>query len=284
MASFTLANIILFMFDFFKRKPSPKPASRAVVTSDPEVDALRAEVAAKQWRAAELEADLMESRESLAAFQREFEARLGPYLQRAAQLQEQIRAARKAAFRKLWEASRFAPRFVDVEEQFQKAWQQTDTGAPPPPPPPTTPDTEAQIKTLYRELAKRYHPDLAATEDERQWRTPRMAAVNAAYAARDVVLLQKLAAAKDEAEAPEPQIDSREALIIHLRHESQRLDELIERLEKEFDELTSSPALEMQLEASMAKRAGRDLIGQAVLELQRELGGLERELRELNNR
>lgn len=272
------------MFDFFKRKPAAKPASRAVVTSDPKADSLRAEVAAKQWRAAELEADLMESRESLAAFQREFEARLGPYLQRAAQLQEQIKAARKAAFRKLWEASRFAPRFVDVEEQFQKAWQQTDTGAPPPPPPPTTPDTEAQIKTLYRELAKRYHPDLAATEDERQWRTPRMAAVNAAYAARDVVLLQKLAAAKDEAEAPEPQIDSREALIIHLRHESQRLDELIERLEKEFDELTSSPALEMQLEASMAKRTGRDLIGEAVAELQRELGELERELRELNNR
>jgi len=87
------------MFDFFKRKPAAKPASRAVVTSDPKADSLRAEVAAKQWRAAELEADLMESRESLAAFQREFEARLGPYLQRAAQLQEQIKAARKAAFR-----------------------------------------------------------------------------------------------------------------------------------------------------------------------------------------
>jgi hypothetical protein len=73
-------------------------------------------------------------------------------------------------------------------------------------------------------------------------------------------------------------------LITSLQRESQRLDELIERLEKEFDELTSSPALEMQLEASMAKRTGRDLIGEAVAELQRELGELERELRELNNR
>jgi len=61
------------MFDFFKRKPSAKPASRALIVADPELEQLRSQVAARQTQAAELEADLMESRESLAAFQREFE-------------------------------------------------------------------------------------------------------------------------------------------------------------------------------------------------------------------
>jgi hypothetical protein len=54
---------------------------------------------------------------------------------------------------------------------------------------------------------------------------------------------------------------------------------LIENLEREFDELANSPALQMQLNASMARRPGRDLIGEAVAELQREAGELERELK-----
>ena len=271
------------MFDFFKRKPSAKPASvsRAIMTADPEVDRLRAEVAAKQTQAAGLEADLMESRESLAAFQREFQARLGPFIARVNELQEQVKTARRAVLRQMWEANRFAPKFVDVEEQFRTAW--TETEPPPPPPPPTSPNAEAQIKALYRELAKRYHPDLAATDAEREWRTPRMAAVNAIYAARDLAALQKLAAQKDDVAMPAPKIDSRAALITSLQREIERLDELIEKLERDFDELTNSPALQMQLNASMAKRARRDLIGEAAAELQKEIRELEKELKEITN-
>jgi hypothetical protein len=263
------------MFGLFKKKPS-QPPNRGLISSDPEVDALRAEVGKRQAQAAELETDLMESRESLAAFQREFEARLGPPLRRVADLQAQLKAARQAAMRRVWEERR-APRFVDVEEQFRTAWTETDTGVPPPPPPPVTADTEVQIKALYRDLAKRYHPDLAATEEERAWRTPRMAEVNVAYAARDLAALQRLASMPD-APAPAAQ-SSRESLIAQLRREIDRLDELIERLEREFDELANTPALQMQLDASMGKRAGRDLIGEAVADLQREIRELERELR-----
>jgi len=272
------------MFDFFKRKPqtqSTKPGSRALIVSDPEVERLRAEVAAKQARAAELEADLVESRESLAAFQRLFESRLRPLTIRLALLQDQVKAARRAKLRQAWEAYQFAGKYVDVEDQFRTAWTQTETGAPPPPPPPTSASVEAQIKLLYRELAKRYHPDLAATDEEREWRTPRMAAVNAAYAARDLAMLERIAASKDDVSAPAPKIDSREALIASLRRESERLDELIEKLERDFEELTNSPALQMQLEASMARRAGRDMIGEAAAELQKEIRELERELKEL---
>jgi hypothetical protein len=269
------------MFNLFKRKPSTQSASRALASSDPEVERLRAEVGAKQARAAELEADLMESRESLAAFQREYEARLGPYLKRVSELQDQLRAARREAVRRLWEASRFGGKFVDVEDQFRQAWTQTDSGAPPPPPPPTPANVEAEVKALYRELAKRYHPDLAATGEERQWRTPRMAAVNAAYAARDLAALQKLAAMQDDASAPQSQIDSREALLASLRREGERLDALIERLEREFDALANSPALSMQLDVSMGRRAGRDLMAETVVELQKEIAQLEKELREV---
>lgn len=265
------------MFDFFKRKPVAKQTSRAVVSADPELDRWRAEVSRRQGQAAELEADLMESRESLAAFQREFEARLGPPMQRVNELHERLQSARRAAMQRMWAESRYGSKFVDVEEQFRTAWTQTDTGAPPPPPPKVTPNVESDIKALYRELAKRFHPDLAATEEERAWRTPRMAVINAAYAARDLATLQKFAAMEDR--DFEAKVDSREALLESLRRECERLDELIENLEREFDELANSPALQMQLNASMAKRSGRDLIGEAVKELEREAEGLERELK-----
>ena len=264
------------MFDFFKRKPAAASDLRVRVDRDPELERLRSALAAKQNRAAELEADLIESRDSLAALQREFEARLGPYLRRVAELQAQLQASRRATLRQMWEAQSFAPKYVDVDEQFRTAWTQTDTGTLPPPPPPTSAEADSQLKALYRELAKRYHPDLAATDEERQWRTPRMAEVNAAYAARDLAALQKLAAARDE--RPAPTLDSREAALAWLQHENRRLDELIERLESEFDALTNSPALQMQLEVSMARRGGRDLFGEAIGDLQREIEQLESEL------
>lgn len=269
------------MFNFFKRKTVAKENSRAVVSADPELDRWRAEVSNRQTKAAELEADLMESRESLAAFQREFEARLGPAIQRVNELQARLKEAQRAALQRVWDAgaSRFDSKFVDVEEQFRAAWTQTDSGAPPPPPPSVTPTVDSEIKALYRELAKRFHPDLAANEAERQWRTPRMAEVNVAYAARDLATLQKFAALEDE--AFESKTESREALLASLRRECDRLDELIEKLEREFDELANSPALQMQLNTSMARRAGRDLIGAAVAELQKEAEELERELREI---
>lgn len=98
-----------------------------------------------------------------------------------------------------------------------------------------------------------------------------------AYAARDLATLQKFAALEDE--AFESKTESGEALLASLRHECDRLDELIEKLEREFDELANSPALQMQLNASMARRAGRDLIGVAVKALEREAAGLESELK-----
>jgi len=262
----------------FRRKPPP---SRAVASADPEVDRLRAEVAEKQARAAGLQADLVDSQEALAEFQREFDARVGLHARRVVELRAALEEARRAAFQRLWEAQPDATPYVDVAEQFRRAWQHTPTGEPPPPPPPTTGDELSRLKALYRELARRLHPDLAATEAERDWRTPRMALVNAAYAARDLAALEALAAQGDDPSRPAPVLDSRAALLASLQRESARLDELIERLERELDELTYSPALKLQLDVKLARRAGRDLLGETEADLLAERATLEAELRRL---
>ncbi len=59
-------------------------------------------------------------------------------------------------------------------------------------PTPTPHDKEAE-KRLYRELARRFHPDLATSAFERSYRTTIMAAINNAYTAGDSEALYDLA-------------------------------------------------------------------------------------------
>lgn len=73
----------------------------------------------------------------------------------------------------------------------------TLTPAADPPPDKTT------EKRLYRELARRFHPDLAAGSGERAYRTAIMAAVNAAYSSHDIQALRDLAGELDPATVAE---------------------------------------------------------------------------------
>jgi chromosome segregation ATPase len=59
--------------------------------------------------------------------------------------------------------------------------------------PTPTPHDKAAEKRLYRELARRFHPDLAETTVELAYRTAVMTAVNAAYSAGDTQTLYDLA-------------------------------------------------------------------------------------------
>lgn len=59
--------------------------------------------------------------------------------------------------------------------------------------PTDTPHDKAAEKRLYRELARRFHPDLANSAAELAYRTSVMTAVNAAYSAGDTPVLYDLA-------------------------------------------------------------------------------------------
>jgi hypothetical protein len=59
--------------------------------------------------------------------------------------------------------------------------------------PTPTPRDKAAEKRLYRELARRFHPDLAEGAAELAYRTSMMTAVNAAYSAGDAQALYDLA-------------------------------------------------------------------------------------------
>jgi len=94
-------------------------------------------------------------------------------------------------------------------------------------------ETAEEVRRLYRELARRHHPDLARTEEERRQCEPLMQRVNAAMYERDLEALRALAR---EAEAADPAFEARsigEKLVWAIR-EVARLAEVIIGLETEL--------------------------------------------------
>lgn len=122
--------------------------------------------------------------------------------------------------------------------------------------------TETALKSLYRELAKRFHPDLARTELERQQLEVVMKRINAAFHERDVNSLQSL---KNEAEIEDASFESRsigEKLVWAIR-EMSRLDDLIVTITSEIATLQTS---------DLASLWQRHQAGEGVLEqLERDL-------------
>lgn len=100
-------------------------------------------------------------------------------------------------------------------------------------------ETEAEVLRLYRELAKRHHPDLARSAAERERRAELMLRVNVAYRDRDLATLQSifLEVQLDSPLSPEELCRQR---LSWTRHEIARLDREIRAVEMRIEILTGT--------------------------------------------
>ena len=264
---------------FWKRKPRPpKPPA------DPELADLQAALSERQEKVASLELDLLNSRLEMAEFNAELERRLGHYQRRLETLTAEIAEARRLSARRiLWGDRAASPDLPDDSvAQYQRVWGVGPAPDLPPPPSAPAPDTatDAELKRLYRLLAKRLHPDLTTDPIEKERRAGLMAEVNAAYAARDLPTLRRLAETPDAAAepAPPPRPPTRAETLAALRAEIERLDALALDLEQQLDTLAATPAVQLKLEATFARRAGRDLMAEMAADLQADIRRAEAEL------
>lgn len=244
--------------------------------------ALEAELHQKQAQIALLEADLAALEAELIAFKADYDRVVQP----AATKLEAARAAveqleREIFLRSLAEDSRSRdaawtppPNYVSVEEQYRRVWQAQaapsprDVNAPHlkelPERPKANADPrskEAQLKQLYRQLVRRYHPDLAA-EHDRAARNQLMVLINDAYAQHDLTALQLVAQHLDAGHVDETLIDVTAPLAaLHLRALQTALGEADQRLatlEREHHNLLHSDLMDLKLEVKLAQAAGRD--------------------------
>lgn len=97
----------------------------------------------------------------------------------------------------------------------------------------------AALKSVYRELVKRFHPDLARTEVERQQREAVMKRINAAFHERDVGQLRSLL---DETEIEDAAFEFRSTAdkLVWAIRELSRLDGVIADMTGEIETLKAS--------------------------------------------
>ena len=103
-----------------------------------------------------------------------------------------------------------------------------------------------------------------------------MAAVNAAYEGQDLNALLELQQRPDR--PPQKLPRSREEILAEMAAEVLRLDQLIAKLNRQLDELSSSTLVQIQLDVSMARQSGQDLLGQIAKDLELEIAQARAEL------
>lgn len=118
-------------------------------------------------------------------------------------------------------------------------------------------DETAVLKKLYRDLARRFHPDMAVDAEDREYRTQLMMAINAAYAAGDIDRLRELAEEPDAADRIEyAQTDKQ--LAEALQKELGRLQRRLQEIEREMARLERHQSMKMMRQMEQAEGNGRD--------------------------
>lgn len=128
----------------------------------------------------------------------------------------------------------------------------------------------ASLKQLYRQLARRFHPDLALDEADRAYRTGIMKAINAAYATGDLTRLKKLVQEPDSADRLEyAHTDQQlvQAMYIELTRCHRRLKEIKEELAR----LETHKSARLMRRAERAAAEKRDLLAELYREIQDEI-------------
>lgn len=236
---------------------------------------LRRQIAALETEIIERQAEVVDLRAELAAFQTRYEVQLGGKLRRLEAVDAEIERCRAALHQHgQWgrgglPLTRDGEPYVPVGEQYRRTWAD-----PPPPGPTLAPLSSAApvpaIRDLYRALCRRFHPDLAQEEGERAWRNDVMVAVNAAYAARDLAQLRAIAARPPRAAPlrPPAAAPSPEAVVTALAERLAHLRRTLRQIEGEIEQLAHSPLIELSVDVKLAAAQGRDLLAEMAADVE----------------
>lgn len=238
-----------------------------------ELAALRLMLVKARHALIEAEAELAETQATVHAFRIEFRRRIGSLVDAVQALQDEMRTylARLSLLRRAREEG---ISFEEAEAYWEAEQAAEEDGDEPVPV--LDADDAAELKRLYRQLARRFHPDFAVNPTDRAYRTNIMAAVNDAYAARNVAELQELL--DSPYASPNPSVHQSEAQVIQtLRSELARCQQRLREIQKELEALREQHVGRLAADAAEAQAQGRDLLDEIAAELEVKLERLSAE-------
>lgn len=208
----------------------------AQATDELKYEACLAAIAVRKKRLAELEAELRTVREALIHFEAVCHARVGDLLEQLRDVAEAIARLERRLDPAL--PDDLDPSFLDDEfarstEGFTADYQQQPAEREKRSRRRLVATDEADAKRMYKDLARRFHPDLALSDEDRREREAMMQSVNEAYRARDLAELRSLYV---RAEAADPSFGDRPIAerLAWARAELSRLNGMVDQVGEEL--------------------------------------------------
>lgn len=136
----------------------------------------------------------------------------------------------------------------------------------------------ASLKSLYREVAKRVHPDLAADESDRRKRELLMKRANDAYQRGDHDALRRIL--EDYEASPESvQGGDLAANVLRVTRQITRINTRLSQIDLEIGKLTTSDIGKLKSRSDAAFTAGEDLLAEMAADLRTRIEVAQRDLR-----
>jgi len=213
----------------------------------------RERLAAVRAALAEREADVAQTRSQLKAFEGRYLRRVGVLYAELDEIWARI-TEREVDVYKSESARRRAQeareRAQETHEAAFGAEQQAEEFDPSP-----------SLKTLFREVAKRIHPDFASDEEEQKHFTLLMMRANQAYSRGDGETLQRLL--DDHLEVNAAVADEGDGVVLlRLARQIEHAERDIGALDGEQATLLGSEIGQLYADAEVAEREGRDLLAE----------------------
>ena len=131
-------------------------------------------------------------------------------------------------------------------------------------------DPSPSLKTLFREVAKRIHPDFASDEAEQKHFTLLMARANQAYSCGDAETLQRLL--DDHLEVNASVADEGDSLVLlRLVRQIQHAERDVAALDREHEMLLGSEIGQLYTDAETASHEDRDLLAELAASLRERI-------------
>jgi hypothetical protein len=125
----------------------------------------------------------------------------------------------------------------------------------------------ADLKSLFREAAKRIHPDFAKDEADRELRTRLMVQVNEAYSQGDADALQRIL--DDFGNSPESvQGEGVGAELVRIIRQIHQAKKNIAAIGQELESLRASEIAQLKQDVETAEKEGRDLLAELASSVQ----------------
>jgi len=246
-----------------------KPEEQELSRKRDEQSALETELAERELRAANLRAEL-------GAFERRYLHVVGLRYAELDELKAQIAehaAKNQPEAGRAQEAARDARARAD--ETKSVAQEEEDTQAP------KSFKASPEMKRLYREVAKRIHPDLTSDRDDRAQRQLLMAQANKAYELGDESQLSKIL--NEYESSPETvQGEGPGAELIRVIRRISQVRGRIAEIEAEAQELLRSDLYQLKSRLEEAEQLGRDVLKEMVEKVEYQIAQAKQRLENPN--